>query len=259
MQSSHITKHQDTAIHSVFSPKWYIEQLKGWTFASYMLLMFGIGAIIGTTIVNPINLWTFLPMVAGILGFTCTISITNVRPLNGVFGIISALIYIIVAYHVTNYADVILQLSYILLLDLPVLLLPSWAQNVGTKVRQLKDSKISWTFLTVGFFILAFVALFYLDTHILISKRPLIDSIAGTIGLTGALLATLRFSDQYYFWILQGAMSVILWGITAVQGDATLTLFFTYILYLANDAISIFDTHIAWFHKDNYLKEHMHK
>ncbi|WP_369395840.1 nicotinamide mononucleotide transporter [Lacticaseibacillus saniviri] len=123
-------QHSDEkAISSVFNPRWYVEQMKGWTFSSYLLLMFGIGMIIGTTIVGPIHLWTILPMLAGILGFTTTISITNVRPLNGVFGLISAIIYIIVATKSKNFADVVLQLSYIVLLDIPVLVMPSWAKT----------------------------------------------------------------------------------------------------------------------------------
>ena len=43
-------------------------------------------------------------------------------------------------------------------------------------------------------------------------------------------------------------MSVILWGITAAQGDANAVLFVTYILYLSNDMIAFFDKNISWFH-----------
>ncbi|KRM72310.1 nicotinamide mononucleotide transporter [Lacticaseibacillus brantae DSM 23927] len=246
-----IVDQKEVALTSVFNPKWYVEQMKGWTFSSYMLLMFGIGIIIGTTIVAPLTLWTILPMVAGVLGFTTTLSITNVRPLNGVFGLISAIIYIIVAAKAKNFADVVLQLSYIVLLDIPVLVMPSWAKNVGQRVRKLNLR--NWGLVAI-FFVIVYAVLYLMDTRLFISPRPMLDAFAGTIGITGSLLATLRFSDQYYFWIFQGVMSVILWGVTAMQGDANLTLFFTYILYLANDGISLLDKGVAWFHKDTYLK-----
>jgi len=144
---------KEVALTSVFNPKWYVEQMKGWTFSSYMLLMFGIGIIIGTTIVAPLTLWTILPMIAGVLGFTTTLSITNVRPLNGVFGLISAIIYIIVAAKAKNFADVVLQLSYIILLDIPVLVMPSWAKNVGQRVRKLNLR--NWGLVAV-FFVVAY-------------------------------------------------------------------------------------------------------
>ncbi len=122
------------AITSVFNPKWYIQQMKGWTTSSYGLLMFGLGFILAATISGgPMTGVSFLTMLAGMLGFTCTISITNTKPLNGVFGVISALIYIIVAYNAKNYNDMLLQTVYIIMLDIPVLLMPDWAQNVDKK------------------------------------------------------------------------------------------------------------------------------
>lgn len=247
---------QDKAITSIFDPRWYVEQMRGWTFSSYVLLMFGLGIIVGTTIVSPLSLWSVLTMLAGMLGFTCTISITNVRPLNGVFGLTSAIIYILVAARARNFADVVLQLSYIVLLDIPVLIMPSWAKNVGARVRKLKEVGAKAFLGTAAFFLVVFGLLYLMDTHLFISPRPVIDALTGTIGVTGSLLATLRFSDQYYFWIIQSVMSIVLWGVTALQGDANLTLFFTYMLYFANDMVSLFDKGVVWFHKQNYLTQH---
>ena len=44
-----------------------------------------------------------------------------------------------VAIDAKNYNDVLLQTVYILTLDLPVLLMPSWAKNVKSKVRFLHE------------------------------------------------------------------------------------------------------------------------
>ncbi|MFD1440739.1 nicotinamide riboside transporter PnuC [Lacticaseibacillus hegangensis] len=250
------SRDQDKAITSIFDPRWYVQQMRAWTFSSYILLMFGLGVILGTTIVNKLTVLSVLTMLAGMLGFTCTISITNVRPLNGVFGLTSAIIYILVAAQARNFADVVLQLSYIVLLDIPVLLMPSWAKNVGARVRKLKDVGLRAYLGIAAFFLIVFGLLYAMDTHLFISPRPVIDALTGTIGVTGSLLATLRFSDQYYFWIIQSIFSIVLWGVTALQGDANLTLFFTYILYFANDMVSLFDKSVAWFHKQNYLAQH---
>lgn len=139
---------------------------------------------------------------------------------------------------------------YILTLDLPVLLMPSWAKDVDKKVRFLheKGHGLRNWLLTILFFVVVLALTYYSDTHWFISPRPWTDSIAATIGITGSLLTTLRFSESYYCWTLQGIMSVILWGITAAQGDANGVLFVTYLLYLANDMIAFFDKNISWFH-----------
>lgn len=229
----------------IFHFNWYIQQMRGWSLKTHMLLMLGLGIIIGTTISSPINWVSLTTMVAAILGFTCTLAITNAKPLNGILGLLSAIMYIIVAIHAKNYADVVLQLSYMLLLDLPVLMIPAWNKDVEKHIKGL--NALHWLY-TVIFFIVITGLLYYMDTKIFISPRPWIDAIAGSIGVTGSLLCTLRFREQYYFWTFQGIMSVVLWGVTAVQGDANVTLFFTYILYLSNDFLAFTDKHTHWFH-----------
>lgn len=253
MQNSQTNK---VAWYSIFKPSWYVDQMKGWSTRSYMLLLLGIGLIVGMTIGGAkFNNITIATMFAGILGFTCTLSITNAKPLNGVLGLTSALIYIFVAIQAKNFNDVMLQTVYIITLDLPVLLMPSWAKNVDKKVRYLHENGHgirNWS-LTALFFIVVLAALYYSDTHIFISPRPWTDSIAATIGITGSLLTTLRFSDSYIFWTIQGCMSILLWGLTAFQGDANWVLFVTYILYLSNDMIAFFDRDISWFHHKKHV------
>ncbi|MDM8267010.1 nicotinamide riboside transporter PnuC [Limosilactobacillus pontis] len=241
---------QTIAWCDVFKPHWYVTQMKGWTTRSYVLLLFGLGTIFGMTVASGINELAIFTLLAGMLGFTCTLSITNAKPLNGILGLVSALIYVVVAIQAKNYNDVMLQLTYIVLLDLPVLLMPSWAKDVDKKVRFLheKGNGLRNWLLVLLFFVVITGILYYSDTHIFISPRPWVDSIAAAIGITGAFLTTLRFSESYYCWTIQGIMSVVLWGLTAVQGDANYVLFVTYILYLTNDLLAFFDKNVSWFH-----------
>lgn len=243
----------ERVIYNVFNPRWYVDQMNGWTSPSYMLLTFGIGFIVSQTLANPITgvaLWT---MLAAVLGFTTTLSITNAKPLNGLFGLMSALIYIGVAVLAHNPADAVLQGVYIVLLDLPVLLIPGWSGDVSAKVRKISEVKArgekpAW-YKTYWFFALVFVVsylvLYFFEIYITHSPRPLIDAGTAAIGITGAALTTLRFSESYYLWFLQGLAQIILWGMTAMQGDASLVLFFTYMLYLANDFVAFFAS--PWF------------
>ncbi|KID42647.1 nicotinamide riboside transporter PnuC [Fructilactobacillus fructivorans] len=241
------------AAYDILKPSWYVNQMKGWSFTSYLLLLFGLGVIAGSTVTQPITFIAIMTMLAGMLGFTTTISITNTKPLNGIFGLVSALIYIYVAFTAKNYNDIILQTTYIVLLDIPVLLIPSWATNVDKHIKKLtikgnlKKTLMNWG-LTALFFVVVLGVLYAWEHGYSDSPRPFVDSFAATIGITGALLTTLRFRDTYYFWLAQGIFSIILWGITAYQGGANWTLFLTYILYLFNDLLSFFDKNIAWFH-----------
>ncbi|MCS9991221.1 nicotinamide riboside transporter PnuC [Weissella confusa] len=243
------------AIFEVLNPKWYVNQMKGWSQSSYMLLTFGIGFIVSQTLANPITsiaLWT---MIAAVLGFTTTLSITNAKPLNGLFGLLSAIVYIGLAIKAGNPADAILQGVYILLLDLPVLFIAGWSGDVSGKVRKISEVKVRgekpawyknyWFFGLV--FVVSYLALYFFEIYITHSPRPLIDAGTAAIGITGATLTTLRFSESYYLWFLQGLAQIILWGMTAMQGDASLVLFFTYMLYMANDVLAF--TASPWFTK----------
>lgn len=251
MDNTNTVDEKKIAWYSIFEPKWYVNQMKGWSTRSYMLLLLGIGLIVGMTIGGgKFNAVTIATLFAGVLGFTCTLSITNAKPLNGVLGLVSALIYIFVAIKAKNFNDVLLQTVYILTLDLPVLLMPSWAKDVDKKVRFLHENGkgIRNWILTILFFVVVLAILYYSDTHWFISPRPWVDSIAATIGITGSLLTTLRFSESYFMWTIQGLMSITLWGLTAFQGDANFVLFVTYILYLCNDFIAFLDKDTSWFH-----------
>ena len=243
-------------VMNIFKPAWYVEQLSGWAMPSYLLLMFGWGFIISQTLAAPLTGLAIWTLVAALLGFTTVLAITNARAVNGVFGLISAMIYIGIAIQAHNPADAILQLVYIILLDLPVILLPSWANDAGMHVRKLREVKERGEKMTfaktktffVLVFVVSFVALYFFEIYITHSPRPLIDAGAAAIGITGAVLTTLRFSEAYYMWFLQGIAQVVLWGMTAAQGDASLVLFFTYILYMGNDVIAFFAS--PWFKKN---------
>ena len=230
------------SINRVFSWRWYKEQMSGWTKPSYILLAIGwlfllyVGLGNGTTGIGVTS------TVAGLIGFTCTLSITNGRPINGILGIVSAIMLIYVALKTGNFSDIIMQTSYIFLLDLPVLLNKTWNNGKDLEPRKM-NVKFAWqTLLTfIGFFIVTYG----LDTIILTSPRPIIDALAATIGLTGAVLTVRRFRASYYFWFAQGLSSVVLWLVTAMQGEAVWVLFFTYMLYIMNDLVAFFDS--KWF------------
>lgn len=238
------------ALLDPFKPKWYWEQMKGWSLQAYMVWMLGIGTIFGITIASPINFLSIMTLLAGLLGFTTVCSTTSGKRVNGVFGLVSALIYVYVAFNAKNYNDIILQLSYIVLLDLPVLMSLGWTHINKDNVKSLwvkGNSKLTSKHLsyTLLFFLVAFGLLYLWETKGTDSPRPIIDSFASSIGITGAVLTTLRFKDTYFFWAFQGVMSCFLWGITFLQGGSSPVLLVVYLLYLLNDVLAF--TKSPWF------------
>lgn len=228
-------------ITKLFTINYYKEQMSGWHKQSYILLTVGLIFLAVIGFQDGVNTLAVTSTLAGMLGFTCTLAITEGKPLNGILGFVSALLLCYVAMVTGNYSDILMQGAYIVLLDIPIII-GSWKEFKPRKLQGVHKLQ------TLGFFLVTFGLLYGLDTLILSSPRPFIDALAATIGFTGAYLCVRQFSAQYYFWFTQGLMSIVLWLVTAMQGHAVWVLFFTYMLYLANNIIAF--TVSAWFKKD---------
>lgn len=229
----------------IFSFHWYKDQMTGWTPASYTLLIVGMILQLVLGFSKGFSWLGLTSTLAGMIGFTCVIAITNAKPINGLLGLVNALLLMYVALKTGNYSDIIMQISYVCFLDIPVLML--WKTKVEPRTLNSK-----YFLQTVGCFIVFWAATWVLDTQIVHSPQAFLDSLAAAIGLTGSVLASRKFRAQYYFWVAQGAMSVALWVQTAFNGHPVWSLMITYVLYLCNDLLAFVDKKVPWFH----AKEH---
>lgn len=222
----------------IFTYKYYKEGFSGWTKPSRYLWFIGILIQLYIGLSGGISELSVTSTIAGIIGFTTTVAITNGKTINGLTGAVSAVMLIYVATKTGNFSDALMQIGYIFLLDLPIIFSVNWGDFVPRKAT-LKD----WAgfFLT---FIAFFAFLFALDSY-LNSPQALLDAFSAAIGFTGAVLCVRRFSAQYYFWLFQGLFSVALWIQTAMNGHAVWVLMVTYMLYLGNDLVAFLAS--PWF------------
>ncbi|MBM7617533.1 nicotinamide mononucleotide transporter [Weissella uvarum] len=233
-------------IHDVFTWQYYKEGFSGWSTQSYIWLAVGLTVIIGTGFMHGFSTMTLISVLGGAIGFTCTLAITNAKRLNGVLGFVSAFLISYVAWHANNNADIFMQMGYVLALDIPVILFGNaWNE------RKIHDmDKMGWLIL-IGTFVVMFGFLFWIDTHVFISPRPWIDAFSAAVGFTGAALMLGKYSTQYVLWTIQGVTSLILWFMTAQQGDANWVLFATYMLYIGNDILGLFFSPWRLFNRHN--------
>lgn len=256
-------KNNKITLQQLFSIKWYIEQTKGWMRESYALILIAIigNAYISFGMGHPVTWTTFVTYLASILSIWTIGGITNAKPVNGVGGLTSAILYIIVALVAKNPADAMLQFIYIVLLDAPVLLLPSWSANVDKKIRFIHETGLRkekhgpafWYGVISATVVVVFILSYLMEVYILDSPRPLVDSAVLGSGFAGAILTTFRFGESAMVWFIQGALQVILWGQTAMMGDANWVLFFTYMLFMLNDILLV--TKSKWMHHKSETEE----
>lgn len=231
-------------IHDVFTLNYYREGFSGWTRQSYIWLAIGLTVIIGTGFMHGFSTMTLISVLGGAIGFTCTLAITNAKRLNGVLGFVSAFLIAYVAWHANDNADIFMQMGYVLALDVPVILFGNaWNER---EIHRMEHK--GWLIL-IGTFLVMFTFLFWIDTHVFISPRPVIDAFSAAVGFTGAALMLGKYSSQYVLWSIQGITSVLLWFMTAQQDGANWVLFATYVLYLGNDVLGLFFSRWRMFNK----------
>lgn len=215
--------------------KFLWSQMKGWTFQSYALMFFAFGVQIGLFVVAPEG-WSFVSMLATCISVACVLAISNARSINGLFGLVSAILLSVVGFHSHNYATIAMQMSYVMFLDIPVLVDPKWNVDLEKHIRRFKPA--TWVMailLNAGMALLSWFLLTYFTND----PRPITDAISFAIGFTGSILCYLRYSEQYIWWIAGGIFSVVLWAITAAQGDSNLALFMNYFIFLMNDLLGL--------------------
>ncbi|CAK8053767.1 nicotinamide riboside transporter PnuC [Eupransor demetentiae] len=222
-------------IRQVFTWQYYKEGFSGWDTHTYVWWLIGLVIIVATGLMHGINSLTMMSMLGGAIGFTCTLAITSNKKINGLLGFVSAIFISIVALNAKNYAEIVMQMTYLITLDLNFMLFGDAWQN--RKIRAM--DKRGWFLMGIAF-VIAFTAMYIMDNMIFISPRHILDPLTATIGITGAVLTVAKYKSQYWMWTLSGLISVFLWGKTALAGDTNWVLFATYILYLGNDVIGLF-------------------
>lgn len=230
----------------LFTWEFYKEGFSGWSRISKIWVWIGLAVLTITSLMSADHsIYTFYSWLGGIIGFTCTLAITNHKRINGLLGFVSAILLITIALHYQNFADIPMQLGYIIALDIPVILYG----NGWTKVTPRGMNKNGWITL-FSVFILSYIILYFIDIYFG-SPRPWLDAGSAAVGFTGAALMLGNYKSQYFAWALQGLSSIVLWAVTAYQnpGNANWVPMFIYILYMGNDIIGLFFS--KWSYRKN--------
>ncbi|GAB6092568.1 nicotinamide riboside transporter PnuC [Furfurilactobacillus curtus] len=230
--------------------KFLAHQLTGWHTASYWLFGFSLGAQVMTLVSNPFSWVSLVTFVGTTLGVLCILAINQAKSVNGLLGILSALCFIYVGFAAKNYLSIGEQLVYMLTLDLPVLMSPSWNQNMVSKIR-------SFTWQTTFIAILATLLTYGLSGFLIGTftndPRPWIDAISFSISACAGVICFLRFKQQYLWWVASGLAQMVLWAVSFRQGDATLAMFVNSSVYLINDFLAF--TISPWYNKKNQVTQ----
>lgn len=231
--------------------KWYKHQMTGWSHQSYWLLAIGSLILTYTGLMLGVNPMSVLTTISSLLGWVCVLSIVENRAINGITAAIQVMLLVYVSIVTTNYSEIIMQLTYLVLLDIPVLF----------KWKDGDQSTISPTWKKFGksliWFVSAWAILYIFDTQILVSQRPILDAATASLGVTGAILTVEKEDLSFVYWLGGSVASITLWIHTSLTSPHPMwVLALMYACYLGNNFNAILSPGNSWFKK---MKRKMYK
>lgn len=223
-----------------------MDTFKNWSKSSYWI--YSIGAIILTILsltTSTITVYSVLSLIGDLFGFLSVVLIVNKNRSAGYVGMVSAIIYMFVSWSLGNYSDTLLNILFIVFLNLPLILNKKYSDKVeSTSIRGNKDLKE----ILVLLFIAIYLSLFTIEVLIFNAPRPIFSVLAATLGIVASIATSLFvLRESFVLWGLQNIFQSILWGITYYQTNSGIALLMlvTYTLYTVNASTAFFNG--KWF------------
>ena len=162
---------------------------------------------------------------AGITGVLCVVLVAKGSLWNYVFGLVNVSLYALISYKASLYGDSALNALYYL----PMQFI-GWVQwrkrgaalsDTGKDNVIVKARRMTWTHrlvLALGCAI-AIIAVGFLLRH-LGDPQPFKDSATTVLSIIAQALMALAFMEQWGLWIITNIISVCMWTICVLRGDA---------------------------------------
>ena len=203
----------------------------------------GLITIMVMSLASGIDYLSIITLIGGLTGFASVVLIVNRSWWAGAMGIISAVSYIYVALVAGNPSDAVLNVLFLLVLDLPIVFNRDWQEDTAPKSITGKQFLILF-----AIFVIAFMGLHFMEADILNTSRSVWSPLAASLGITASVSTSfMRVKQSFIIWTAQNVLQVILWSITAYMGDATWTMAIVYMFYTLNAGSSFFNG--KWFKK----------
>lgn len=179
---------------------------------------------------------------AGIAGVLCVVLVAKGSIWNYLFGIVNVSMYAYISYKASLYGDAVLNAFYYV----PMQFIGWWQwRKRGAAVSetdadgngvQVKARRFSWSqraLLAAGclaaVIAVGFVLRYFGD------PQPFKDSTTTVLSIVAQALMALAFMEQWALWIITNVVSVVMWSICVIRGEAHAALMLImWIFYLLN-------------------------
>ena len=165
--------------------------------------------------------------VASVAGVLCVVLVAKGSIWNYLFGIVNVSLYALISYKADLYGDAALNALYYV----PMQFIGWWQwrkrgaavsqEEAGDGTVQVRARRFTWiqrAFLALG--CLFAVVIFGLLLEHLGDPQPFKDSTTTVLSIVAQALMALAFMEQWALWIITNIVSVIMWTVCLVRGEA---------------------------------------
>lgn len=165
--------------------------------------------------------------VASVAGVLCVVLVAKGSIWNYLFGIVNVSLYAYISYKASLYGDAALNAFYYV----PMQFIGFWqwrkrgaamseaeAQGKGVRVKARRFSWKQRTLLFVGCAVAVAAGGFILEHFG--DPQPFKDSTTTVLSIVAQALMALAFMEQWVLWIITNVVSVVMWVICVVRGEA---------------------------------------
>ena len=180
--------------------------------------------------------------VAGIAGVLCVVLVAKGNIWNYLFGIINVSMYAYISYKASLYGDAALNALYYV----PMQFIGWWQwrkrgaavseAEAGDAGVQVKARRFTWhqrAILALGC-AAGVIAVGYVLKHFG-DPQPFKDSATTVLSIVAQALMALAFMEQWALWIITNVISVVMWCICVIRGEAhAAVMVIMWVFYLLN-------------------------
>lgn len=172
---------------------------------------------------------------AAITGVVCVVLVAKRSMLNYIFGVINVSLYAYISFKSQLYGDAALNALYYLPMQFIGWI--SWSKKTQqedksrVKSRRMTSMERLFWFLgsTAAVIIVGFILKYYND------PQPFKDAATTVLSIIAMFLMVKTYMEQWFIWVIVNIISVIMWIIATLRGDAhAMLMIFMWIFYLAN-------------------------
>lgn len=172
---------------------------------------------------------------AAITGVICVVLVAKRSMLNYIFGIINVSLYAYISYKALLYGDAALNALYYLPMQFIGWI--SWSKKTQEEDKSRVKSKrmsnkerLLWALgSTTAVIIVGFILKYFND------PQPFKDSATTILSIIAMFLMVRTYMEQWFIWVVVNVISVVMWVIATLRGDAhAMLMIFMWIFYLAN-------------------------